>query len=176
MPSLPALDRQAIISFCERNEAEFENLQQRPFLTFEPYFIKCDDHFFLKFQCETQRYIYNKAIADPSAPRVPAVVDYFTDVEECKGYLVTELIDAATPADNAHEMVASALQWLRSVPAPHGATIGTVGGGPARHETFKDFEAPLLFTDNESLQIYMNALSWYSLSIPLSMTVLSNDK
>jgi len=45
-----------------------------------------------------------------------------------------EFTDTATHADNAHEIVASALQWLGSVPLLPDVTIATVvGGGPAFH-------------------------------------------
>ena len=63
------------------------------------------------------------------------------------------------PTNNAYKQVADALQWLRNVPAPAGAKIGSVGGGPARHRLFKDFEAPLLFTSNEALHNYMNEVT-----------------
>jgi hypothetical protein len=70
-----------------------------------------------------------------SAPRIPKVVDYFT-IEPYKAYLIMEFVDGTTPANNACKEVADTLQWLRSVPAPTGAKIGFVGGGPACHDRF----------------------------------------
>ena len=74
-------------------------------------------------ECETQRYNYGnlKAVADPrtrvpGVPRVPKVVDYFVDEEEME-YLVEFIDTASLPADNTHKKIASAVQWLRNVPA-----------------------------------------------------------
>jgi serine/threonine protein kinase len=85
-----------------------------------------------------QEYIHNMTVDDPSASHIPKVVDYFT-VEPYKAYLIMEFVDGTTPAKNTYKEVADTLQWLRSVPAPAGAKIGFVGGGPARHDIFKDF-------------------------------------
>ena len=51
-------------------------------------------------------------VNDPTALRAPKVVAYFPSNERM-AYLVMEFIDAATPADDAHEKVADTLQWLR---------------------------------------------------------------
>ena len=70
--------------------------------------------------------------------------------------MVTERIDPTTPTDVAPEAVAKALQWLRLVPAPPDLTLGSVGGGRARHELFKNYQAPLPFSSAKALQNYMN--------------------
>ena len=54
-----------------------------------------------------------------------------------------------TPARNAPEEVAKALQWLRGLPAPPDVAIGPVGGGLARHALFKDHTAPLPFSSKD---------------------------
>jgi len=70
--------------------------------------------------------------------------------------LVTERIDPILPANTSPQAVATAIQWLRSVPRPSGLTLGSVGGGRARHKLFKNSGAPLSFSSAEGLQKYMN--------------------
>ncbi|KAG9009868.1 hypothetical protein FRB93_005139 [Tulasnella sp. JGI-2019a] len=66
-----------------------------------------------------------------------------------------------TPARNAPEKVAKALQWLRGLPAPPGVTIGPMGGDYIRHSAFKDHTAPLPFISKDAFERYMNrALDW----------------
>lgn len=73
------------------------------------YFIKFSSHGSLKFQCETQRHIYGKAVGDPSAPRVPVVItspkknslilprQSITHGKECSGSVMFQL-----PCQNWH--------------------------------------------------------------------------
>ncbi|KAG8894593.1 hypothetical protein FRB99_001110 [Tulasnella sp. 403] len=160
MPSLTLSDRQKIVELCRiHREATIRDPDFRQCIVFKQYFVKYNSPNPLKWEYETQRYIYSMAVDDPNAPRVPEIVDYFT--EQWMAYLVMEFIGATTPADDAHKMVADALQWLRDVPAPPGARMGSVGGGPARHRVFKNYGAPLLFTSNEALQNYMNKALWW---------------
>jgi hypothetical protein len=158
MPSVTLSDlQQVIVTHCEEHQRnERSKPDFRPCVVYDKYFIKYGNHHSLWFQSETQKYIYEIAITDPSAPRVAMVYDYFTpDLQTA--YLVMEYIDAkSTPARNAPEMVAEALQWLRHLPPPPEVTIGSVGGGPARHALFKDYTAPLLFSSTEALQRYVN--------------------
>ncbi|KDQ09002.1 hypothetical protein BOTBODRAFT_179341 [Botryobasidium botryosum FD-172 SS1] len=160
--SITPADREAIIALCKAHDGTHDMWKRdfRRCIVYKSYFIKYDNDDYLRFQYETQKYIHSMAIGDPSAPRVPEVVDYFTP-DQCTAYLVMEFIDNTTPADNAPEKVADALRWLASVPAPAGLTIGSVGGGPARHRLFKDYRAPLLFSSKLALETYMNkALEW----------------
>ncbi|KAG9023840.1 hypothetical protein FRB95_012409 [Tulasnella sp. JGI-2019a] len=97
-------------------------------------------------------YISKIANGDASAPRVPKVYDYFTN-ELNEHYLVMEYIEAnSTPAQNALEKLAKALQWLRDLPASPGVTIGPVGGGYIRHSAFKDHTAPLPLLSKDALE------------------------
>ncbi|KAK0195135.1 hypothetical protein F5146DRAFT_1024339, partial [Armillaria mellea] len=156
MASIAFSDQQEIISLCQAHEEAWNwKSDFRRCIVFKSYFLKYDSHVSLRFQCETQKYLHSMAVDDPSAPHVPEVVDYFTPKQQM-AYLVMEFIDAITPADNAHEEIANALRWLSNVPTPAGVTIGSMGGGPARHRLFKDFKAPLPFSNKEALQRYMN--------------------
>ncbi len=65
-----------------------------------------------------------------------------------------ELIEATIPADGAYAKVSDALRWLSEVPVPADIEIGSVGGRPARHRLFKDFEAPLLFSSKKAQEAY----------------------
>ncbi|KAE9397353.1 hypothetical protein BT96DRAFT_921549 [Gymnopus androsaceus JB14] len=65
------------------------------------------------------------------------------------------------PVPDLPERAAQALQWLRGLRTPENAKIGSLGGGPARHELFQDYTAPLAFSSLEALERYMNtALKW----------------
>src|SRR4051794_24915591 len=98
MPPLTLSDQHAIISRCKTHDkTTIRTCGFRQCVVFNSYFIKYGSHDTLKFQYETQRYIYSMAVADPSAPRVPEVVDYFA-VDEEMACLVMEFIDATTPA------------------------------------------------------------------------------
>jgi len=154
--SLTFSDRQEIISLCKQTQFRGPGFQHSR--VFKSYLIKFGCPEDVKFQCKTQEYIHSITLNDPSAPRVPKVVEYFT-VEPYDAYLVMELIEGSPPADNAYKKLADALQWLYDVPAPTGAKIGSIGGGPARHDIFQDFQAPLLFTSNEALHNYVNEVS-----------------
>ncbi|TDL16482.1 hypothetical protein BD410DRAFT_902013 [Rickenella mellea] len=167
MSSITPSDRQAIVSLCEKHHDTYHRKSDfRQCITYKSYFIKYDSHKSLRFQYETQKYIYNMTLNDPHAPRVPEVIDYFV-VDGRMAYLVMEFIDATSPADDAYEKVAAAVQWLSEVQVPPDVVIGSVGGGPASHKLFKDHEAPLLFSSKHALEAYMNrALEW--LPRPLS--------
>lgn len=157
MTPLTFSDRQAIISLCQTHP-ESRKYNFGKCVVFNSYFVKFGLARELEFQCKTQEYIHSMTLNHPSAPRVPRVVDYFA-FEPCKAYLVMEFVNGTTPTNDACKEVADALQWLRNVPTPAGAKIGSIGGGPARHDIFKDFQAPLLFTSNEALQNYVNEVS-----------------
>ncbi|KIY43485.1 hypothetical protein FISHEDRAFT_78345 [Fistulina hepatica ATCC 64428] len=119
-------------------------------------------------QANTQKYVYDQTTHDPSAPRVPKIYECFT--YDWMTYLVMELLQAtsirewveATPDQRderwaaSYKEVAKALNWLRRLPPPPGAGIGPVGGGYARHRLFKDRKAPLKFSSNRALEIYVN--------------------
>src|SRR5882762_4038683 len=108
----------AIIVRCEENERlESSKYNFRRCIDFAGFFIKYGSHRSLHPQYKTQQYISELANGDASAPRVPKVYDYFTP-EDKMAYLVMEYIEAKpTPARDAPEKVAEALQWLRGLPA-----------------------------------------------------------
>jgi len=112
-------------------------------------------------------------LGDPSAPRVPKVYDYFTP-ETWKAYLVMEYIDAeSTPAGSAPRQVAEALQWLRDLPAPRDAVIGSVGDGHARHIVFKDGTARLAFLSMDALERYVNKVCPCYRTFPINQQPLN---
>ncbi|KIM41134.1 hypothetical protein M413DRAFT_445852 [Hebeloma cylindrosporum] len=158
--SMSPSDQQAIIQLCE----EHEQAHQRDFyynrcVVFGQRFIKYGHHTKIYYQYKTQEYLFNQSVGDPNAPRIPAVLEYFT--HEDMVYLVTELIDPIMPASDSPEAVAGALRWLHRVPAPSGHILGSVGGGNPRHILFKNYEAPYIFSSTQALQNYMNrALDW----------------
>lgn len=156
MSSLSPSDQEAIIQLCERHEEahRFDPYYHRC-VQLGPWFIKYGDHVTLELEYKTQEYLFSEALGDRSAPRIPRVVAYFTPKQEW-AYLVSERIDAITPADTAPKAVAQVLQWLRRVPPPSGLTLGSVGGGRPRHQLFKNFQAPHRFSSAEALQNYMN--------------------
>ena len=92
----------------------------------------------------------------PNAPRVPKVYDCF--YQDTITYLVMEYIQGSSPQDITvlHQQTANAIDWLLRLPAPPDAGIGPLGGGYARHSIFQDGEAPLRFSCNEALEIYLN--------------------
>jgi hypothetical protein len=103
-----------------------------------------------------QRYVYDQAAQDPNAPRVPKVYDCFDHAGIT--YLVMEYIQGPSPQDatDFYQKTANAIDWLLRLPVPPGAGIGPLGGGYACHPLFQDWLAPLLFSCNEALEIYMN--------------------
>jgi len=148
--------QQTIVRLCEDHEkSESKKPGFKPSVVLGPYFIKYGDCSLFP-QYRTQQYLYEKAIGDESAPRIPKVYDYFCP-EEKMSYFVMEYIHSKpTLVRNAPEKVADALQWLYRLPAPPDVVIGPPGGGLAYHTLFKDFEAPLPFSSKEALQRYMN--------------------
>ena len=156
MSSLSSSEQRQIIQLCERHEEEHRlSPYYRRCVVLGPWFIKYDGHGTLELEYKTHEYLLSKTIGDPSAPRIPQIVAYFTPKQQW-AYLVTERIDPITPAFAAPEAVAKALQWLRCVPPPPGLILGSVGGGRVRHELFKNFQAPRSFSSVEALQNHMN--------------------
>ena len=94
----------------------------------EPYFIKWG-HSPLHHAAATQKYIYDQAVQDPNAPRVPRVYDCFD--RGIITYLVMEFIKTSSPQDitHFHKLTTDAIDWLWHLPAPPGAGIGPLGGG-----------------------------------------------
>ncbi|KAJ7054758.1 hypothetical protein C8F01DRAFT_1323392 [Mycena amicta] len=150
-------DRATIVDLCRTHlQTHLKHPQPHfhPCIVYNTYFVKYGDPASLLPQAETQKYVYEQSVDDPNAPRVPRVVEYFVKLP--MAYLVMELIDAVGDAGNAHEQVARALRWLRSVPVPQNAKMGAIGGGCARHRIFKGHQAPLLFSSIPALETYMN--------------------
>jgi len=145
-----------IIQLCELHEEEHRLLPYyNRCVVLGSWFIKYGGHKDLELEYKTQNYLWSMANGQQNAPRIPQVIAYFSPKEQW-AYLVTERIDPILPANTSPQAVATAIQWLRSVPRPSGLTLGSVGGGSARHKLFKDFEAPLSFSSAEALQKYMN--------------------
>lgn len=148
----------AIVKHCEEHkELEKRKHDFKPYVSFAGYFIRYGNRGCVYPQYKTQQYISGLAGGDASSPHIPKVYDHFTSKHT--DYLVMECIEAGlTPARDAPEKVAKALQWLRDLPAPPGVTIGPVGGGHAHSKLFKDFTAPLPFSSKEALERYMNTV------------------
>ena len=135
-------------------------------MVFKNYFIKYDSHRFIYPEYMTLQYISSLAEGNASAPRVPKVYDYFTP-ENRMAYLVMEYIQAGpTPTQDAPEKVADALQWLRRLPAPPDATIGSVAGPGAPYTLFKDFEPSFSFSSIEALERYLKKVHLCLLPFP----------
>ena len=113
LPSVTLALRQEITKLCEEHDRNEDSKPDfRRCVVLRGYFIKYDCHRSLYPQYKTQQYIYEKALGDANAPRVPDVYHHFSP-EHKMAYLVMEYIDAkATPVRNAPEKVAVALQWL----------------------------------------------------------------
>jgi len=171
---LSAEQKVAIIRACEEHERQQGS--QRDFrrcVVCEGFFVKFDNYSSLLPQYETQKYISGLADGDHNAPRIPTAHHFF--FTKSMAYLVMEYIElASAPVPDLHERVARALQWLYDCPAPKEVTIGPVGGVCVRHQLFKDYTAPLSFSNVESLETYMNRVRPYlhllSIRHPLTMT------
>lgn len=155
-------EQSTIIQLCELHEKEHRlRSHYHRCVVLGPWFIKYGSHADLELEYKTQHYLWNMANGQQDAPRIPQVLDYFSPKKQW-AYLVTERIHPILPANTSPQAVAAAIQWLCSVPPPSGLTLGSVGGGKARHKLFKDFEAPLSFSSAETLQNYMNLVYFSS--------------
>jgi hypothetical protein len=156
MQRLSPSEQSEIIQLCELHEKEN---RLRPYyhrcVVLGSWFIKYGSHADLELEYKTHNYLWSNANGQQNAPRIPQVLAYFSPKKQW-AYLVTERIHPIMPANTSPQAVATAIQWLCSVPPPSGLTLGSVGGGSARHKLFKDFEAPLSFSSAEALQNYMN--------------------
>jgi len=162
MQRLSPSEQSEIIQLCELHEEKHRfDPYYRRCLVLRSWFIKYGGHADLEFEYKTQEYLWNMTNGQQNAPRIPQIIDYFSPKEEW-AYLVTERIDPIQPANTSPRAVATAIQWLRSVPRPSGLTLGSVGGGSARHKLFKNFEAPLSFSSAKGLQKYMNLVYFCS--------------
>jgi len=125
----------------------------------KPYFIKWGDPP-LHHAAATQKYVYNQAIQDSEAPRIPRVYDCFD--QDTITYLVMEYIETSPTRDATyfHQQTANAIDWLLRLPAPPGAGVGPLGGGYASHPIFKEWTAPMRFSCNEALEIFLNKVQF----------------
>jgi len=127
------------------------------FVKAEPYFIKWGDRS-LHHHAETQKFVYDQASQNLNAPRIPKVHDCFD--HGIITYLVMEYIPMLSRKDTAAaclpQRTADAIDWLRRLPPPPGASIGPLGGGYACHRLFQEWSAPLRFSCSEALEIYLN--------------------
>ncbi len=106
-------------------------------------------------QYKTQEYISELAATNPNAPHVPKVYSFFTP-DFMMAYLVMERLEfIPTSVQDLAQRAAEALRWLHGIPIPDGATIGSLGGGRARHRLFKDNTAPLNFSSIVALENYL---------------------
>ncbi len=153
--------RDSVIKACARSvgiwlsEPDFNN-----FVRAEPYFIKWGDRS-LHHHAETQKYVYDQASQDSSAPRIPEVHDCFD--HGIVTYLVMEYIPMLSRKDatSLPQRTADAIDWLRRLPPPPGARIGPLGGGYACHKLFQGWSAPLRFSCSEALETYLNKVRFY---------------
>ncbi|GJJ09759.1 hypothetical protein Clacol_003983 [Clathrus columnatus] len=124
--------------------------------------------FFVKYgldglvEASTQSFFYALAQKDESAPRIPKVYDAFQDGY---GFFVMEKIKLPTLStceiseDNAVKSVASAIEWLfAQLPSVPTSIFGRISSEPscARHEFFKDHEAPVCFAHANAPAKYVN--------------------
>lgn len=146
----------AIVNACEEHGRQhWKEPTFRQCVAIDGRFVKYANYKTLRPVHDTMKYISELADDDQHAPRIPKVLGFFR--RDCRAYLVMEYIEhTCIPGPDLDQRVAGALQWLRSLPAPDGATIGPIGGGPARHMLFKDYEAPLAFSSIDALERYMN--------------------
>jgi len=119
-------------------------------------FVKFDCYDSLYPQVETQKYVFQCAKADMSAPRVPEVFHFFHR-DYRMAYMVMEYIDfTPAPVPDLPERVALAVQWPRDLPVPlDGVLMGPLGGGRARHTLFKNHRASLSFSSIEAIKRYL---------------------
>ncbi|GJJ09761.1 hypothetical protein Clacol_003985 [Clathrus columnatus] len=114
-------------------------------------------------EASTQSFFYNLAQKDESAPRIPKVYDAFRQNGHC--FFVMEKIELPTLStceiseDDAVKSVASAIEWLfAQLPSVPTSIFGRISSEPscARHEFFKDQEAPVCFANSDALTKYVN--------------------
>ncbi|KAG9022654.1 hypothetical protein FS837_006243 [Tulasnella sp. UAMH 9824] len=124
---------------------------------------------------ETQKYLYEQSVRDPSAaaPRLPVVYDSFeigrVGFRSAQEYIVMEYIEAPTVeywlekkpdmAESLYDNVAEAVRWILNCPLPPEPRFGPVGRGPAQHGVFADHVAPLEFDSVDAVQRYFTKLS-----------------
>ncbi|KAG8927232.1 hypothetical protein FRC01_007781 [Tulasnella sp. 417] len=132
-----------------------------------PLFIKFGSE--LMGGAETQKYLYEQSVLNPSAPRVPVVYDAF-EVDNGyyrEAYIVMEYIEAPTVeewlkkepdmAELLSDKVAEAVRWILNCPLPAKPRFGPVGRGRAQHRVFADHVAPLEFDSVDAVQRYFHA-------------------
>jgi hypothetical protein len=131
--------------------------------------VSIDSRLFVKYgpptdlgpEASTQSYIYNYAICEENAPRIPKVLHYFLDESKVNAFLVMEYIEMdASHTPHHSEREAAALDWLSTVLPPSEDTLGPIGGGLIRHMLFQNHEAPLRFTSIWALESYMNKVRY----------------
>jgi len=160
--------KREIIACCEKDDINRPDFNFRSCIVLGQYLIKYSSHRSLWPQYQTQEYIFEMTVGDPTAPRVPKIYEYFTPGGRM-AYLVMEYIDAeSASAWSTPRQVTEALQWLRDLPAPRDAVVGTVGGGYARHRIFKDDSAPMPFSSMGALQRYMNTVCSCYCTFPIT--------
>ncbi|KAG8984294.1 hypothetical protein FRB90_005425 [Tulasnella sp. 427] len=112
----------------------------------------------LKTRVANQRYFHSVA-RNAEQIRVADIVHEFKHKsarEKEKTYIVMPfipLVDTA-PSDKDAK-IEKAVRWLATVAPPDGHKLGPLGGGPIVHSIFCDGQAPLVFTDVEALQRFM---------------------
>lgn len=147
----------AIVNACSQHERENKNDRNyRRCLPFDEYFVNFGAYSSFYPEIMTLKYLADLAKSDASAPRVPQVHHFFHDHGRM-AYVVMEYIDLVqVSAETLALKAAQAVQWMRSVPAPHDVVLGPMGNGDARHAVFKNREAPLDFVSLGALERYFN--------------------
>ena len=151
----------SIVDICKAHKAENSRKEDyRAFVFVGPrYAVKYGDPETLLPEIKTQKYVFDYAESQPGtscAPRIPKIEHYFQ--QEWTMYLVMERITLTALPSDFIERVAGALKWLSEVKPPPDHAIGPLGGGPIRHQVFKNFTAPLPFPSVDALERYLNAV------------------
>lgn len=88
------------------------------------YVVKYDPYKSLEPQVKTQRYVYDYAMTQENAARIPKV-EYFFEDDNGLGYLIVmEHITVLPTPKNLAGRTADALNWLAQTPVPSDHAIG----------------------------------------------------
>ncbi|KZT04162.1 uncharacterized protein LAESUDRAFT_761275 [Laetiporus sulphureus 93-53] len=171
----------AIIHACAEHErSHWRENGYRRCLVIDGFFVKFDSYQSLYPEFETQKYVFQCAKSNMSAPRVPEVIQFFHRDDQM-AYMVMENIKfTPTPVPDLSQRVALAIQWLRDLPTPppDRVRIGPLGSGRARHHLFKNYKAPLSFSSIQAIERYLNkAITRLpSRSAPVALVSLCNER
>ena len=146
----------AIVAACADHEKDmFKVPDYRRLIRFAGFFIKFGDTRCFPSEVQMHDRFAKVTEKDLTAPRVPLIHHSFKHGHFT--YAIIEPIQLVPVAEDVFvQKVADAVLWMRSQPCPAGVTLGPLGSGPACHEVFKDYRAPLPFTSVVALEKYLN--------------------